>query len=72
MADVSFHSRQGRIINNYGLQHQLKQLCFRSLGPSKDDEFLSGRSHEDLWLKIVGKLQAAGIQRKTGLQVNTK
>ena len=59
-----------RIINKYGLQHQLKQSGFRSLGPRDDDEFLSGRiCHEDLWAKIIGKLHVAGFRGKTGLQV---
>ena len=62
----------GRIIKKYRFPHQLKQLGFRSLGPSEDQEFLSGRSHEYLWAKIIGKLHVAGFRGKSGLQVNTK
>ena len=44
----------------------------KSLKPGKD-EFVSGRTrHEDLWAKILAKLQAAGFWGKTAMQVNTK
>ena len=38
-----------------------------------DDEFVSGRKrHEDLWAKILAKLQATGFWGKTAVQVNMK